>query len=188
MQHHWMSRAAMARISLTFLVAGLAAACGGGQGGGGGVPYAVGGSPASSAGNAPASPPSSGAAIAPAASPSSPTSVKIGVATSPKLGRYLTAPDGKTLYTLSSDPANESTCAGKCATAWPPLLIAAGGKVTPPTGVMGTFTNIKRSDGTSQVAFDGHPLYTFVQDTAPGQTAGEGIVAFGGTWHVAKAA
>lgn len=187
MHHDWTTRAVMARVSVSFLIAGLAAACGGGQGGGA-VPYAVGSSPASTAANAPASPPSSGAAVAPAASPSSPTSVKVGVGTSSTLGRYLTAPDGKTLYTLSSDPANKSTCAGQCASAWPPLFIAPDGKVVPPSGVMGTFTNIKRSDGTSQVAFDGHPLYEFVRDTAPGQTMGEGVVAFGGTWHVAKAA
>ena len=112
----------------------------------------------------------------------------IHTANSGSLGAYLTAPDGKTLYTLSSDPTDKSTCAGACATAWPPLLIAADGKITQPTTVMGTFGIIKRADGTHQVTFDGHPLYKFVKDTAPGQTKGEGIVAFGGTWHVAKAA
>ena len=46
----------------------------------------------------------------------------------------------------------------------------------------------KRQDGHRQVTYAGHPLYAFVGDKAAGQTNGEGIVAFGGTWHVAKAA
>jgi predicted lipoprotein with Yx(FWY)xxD motif len=45
-------------------------------------------------------------------------------------------------------------------------------------------TTLKRSDGTSQVVLNGHPLYTFKMDTAPGQINGEGVVAFGGTWTV----
>jgi len=117
--------------------------------------------------------------------PASDTTVKIGVRSSTKLGSYLTGPNGRTLYTLSSDPKDKSTCAGQCATAWPPLKIASNGKVESTS--MGTFEIIKRADGTDQIAFDGHPLYEFIKDTAAGQTNGEGIVAFGGTWHVAKA-
>jgi len=128
---------------------------------------------------------SSSPVVMPAAT--APTRVTIGTGTSPALGRYLTSPNGRTLYTLSSDPTNRSRCIGRCAEAWPPLLIAANGKVVPPSGVTGSFVIVARSDGTHQVSFDGHPLYGFVGDTAPGQTNGEGIVAFGGTWHVAKA-
>jgi hypothetical protein len=54
--------------------------------------------------------------------------------------------------------------------------------------VSGTFTTFARSDGTTQVAFNGRALYYFIQDTAAGQTNGEGVVAFGGTWHVVKVA
>ena len=136
--------------------------------------------------------PTATASASPTASPTAaPTrapasdSVKIGVARSARLGSYLTGPNGRTLYTLSSDPTDKSTCAGECATAWPPLKIAPNGKVE--STVMGTFGIIKRADGTDQVVLDGHPLYEFIKDTAPGQTKGEGIVAFGGTWHVAKA-
>jgi predicted lipoprotein with Yx(FWY)xxD motif len=121
----------------------------------------------------------------PTARPSAAATVKIGVRTSASLGSYLTGPNGKTLYTLSSDPKDKSTCAGACATAWPPLKIAPNAKVE--SAVMGTFGSIKRADGTDQVVFNGHPLYEFIKDTAAGQTKGEGIVAFGGTWHVAKA-
>jgi predicted lipoprotein with Yx(FWY)xxD motif len=118
-----------------------------------------------------------------------PASVALGMATSPALGPILTDPSGMTLYTLSSDPLNGSACTGGCLSNWPPLLLAAGGTVSGPSGVslaLGTFT---RSDnGTTQGMLNGHALYTFAGDSAPGQTNGEGIVAFGGTWHVASAA
>jgi predicted lipoprotein with Yx(FWY)xxD motif len=51
------------------------------------------------------------------------------------------------------------------------------------SGVKGTFGTIKRSDGSAQATFDGHPLYTFVGDTAPGQAKGNGLNAAGGLWH-----
>jgi predicted lipoprotein with Yx(FWY)xxD motif len=51
------------------------------------------------------------------------------------------------------------------------------------SGVKGTFGTIKRSDGSAQATFDGHPLYTFVGDTAPGQAKGNGLNVAGGLWH-----
>jgi len=45
------------------------------------------------------------------------------------------------------------------------------------------FGTIKRSSGETQATFDGHPLYTFVGDTAPGQNKGNGLNAAGGLWH-----
>lgn len=119
-----------------------------------------------------------------AAFAAAPSSVTLSTGSSASLGKFLTAPDGHTLYTLSSDPNNSSTCSGACATAWPPLMVASGGKVTGPSGVSGLST-FSRSDGTTQVAYNGRALYEFIQDTAAGQTTGEGVVAFGGTWHVA---
>jgi predicted lipoprotein with Yx(FWY)xxD motif len=144
-------------------------------------------SPASSAPStaSPTASPTARPTTSPTARPPVSDTVKIGVRSSASLGSYLTGPNGKTLYTLSSDPKDKSTCAGQCATAWPPLKIASNGKVE--STVMGTFGIIKRADGTDQVVLDGHPLYEFIKDTAAGQTNGEGIVAFGGTWHVAKA-
>ena len=53
----------------------------------------------------------------------------------------------------------------------------------PSPGVTGTFGTIKRSDGSAQATFDGHPLYTFAGDTAPGQAKGNGLNAAGGLWH-----
>ncbi len=125
-------------------------------------------------------------ATVPSVSP--PASVALGVTTSSAFGPILTGPSGWTLYTLSSDPRNGSVCTGGCLTNWPPLLVAAGGTVSGPSGsslTFGTFT--RPDDGTTQVALNGHPLYTFAGDSAPGQTNGEGVVALGGTWHVAPA-
>ena len=61
--------------------------------------------------------------------------------------------------------------------------LAAGEGAGYASGVKGTFGTIKRSDGSTQLTFDGHPLYTFVGDTAPGQAKGNGLNAFGGLWH-----
>ena len=63
-----------------------------------------------------------------------------------------------------------------------PELAAGAGPATA-SGVKGTFGTIKRSDGSVQATFDGHPLYTFVGDTAPGQAKGNGLNAAGGLWH-----
>lgn len=117
-----------------------------------------------------------------------PSSIQIGVATSPTLGQYLTGQSGLTLYTLSSDPAGGSICIGGCLTFWPPLIAVAGGTVTAPSSMTRTFAMFTRTDtGASQVTVDGHALYYFQGDSASGQTKGEGIVALGGVWHVAAA-
>jgi predicted lipoprotein with Yx(FWY)xxD motif len=90
----------------------------------------------------------------------------------------LTNSKGFTLYSFAPDTSTTSKCNGTCAQNWPPVQ----GPVTAP-GVTGTFGTITRSDGSTQATFDGHPLYTFVGDTAPGQAKGNGLNAFGGLWH-----
>ncbi len=113
------------------------------------------------------------------------TSVTLGTATSATLGTYLTGPTGHTLYWLSSDTATGATCTGGCLTNWPPLSVSAGDTVTA-AGAGGAFTTFTRPDTQAlQVAYNGHPLYYFAHDSAAGQTNGDGIAAFGGTWHVA---
>ena len=87
----------------------------------------------------------------------------------------LTNAKGFTLYSFAPDTATKSACNGACATAWPPQTASA--TVTSP------YTTIKRSDGTTQLVFNGHPLYTFTGDTAPGTASGNGVNAFGGLWH-----
>jgi predicted lipoprotein with Yx(FWY)xxD motif len=90
----------------------------------------------------------------------------------------LTNSKGFTLYSFAPDTSTMSKCNGTCAQNWPPVQ----GPVTA-AGVTGTFSTIKRSDGSTQAAFDGHPLYTFVGDTAPGQNKGNGLNAAGGLWQ-----
>ena len=90
----------------------------------------------------------------------------------------LTSAKGFTLYSFAPDTPTTSNCNGTCAQNWPPVK----GPATAP-GVTGTFGTIKRSDGAVQATFDGHPLYTFVGDTAPGQAKGNGLNAAGGVWH-----
>jgi predicted lipoprotein with Yx(FWY)xxD motif len=90
----------------------------------------------------------------------------------------LTNAKGFTLYSFAPDTPTMSKCNGTCAQNWPPVK----GPATA-SGVQGTFGTIKRSDGSTQATFDGHPLYTFVGDTAPGQAKGNGLDASGGVWH-----
>jgi predicted lipoprotein with Yx(FWY)xxD motif len=90
----------------------------------------------------------------------------------------LTSSKGFTLYSFAPDTSTTSKCDGTCAQNWPPVT----GPVTA-AGVTGTFGTIKRSDGSVQATFDGHPLYTFAGDTAPGQAKGNGLNVNGGLWH-----
>jgi len=122
------------------------------------------------------------AAASPGAS-SSGTVVKVG---STGLGRALVNAQGRTLYMWAHDRGRASTCYGDCAKYWPPVLtsgrpIAAAGANA---ALLGT---TKRSDGGLQVTYNGHPLYTFVQDAQPGQTTGEGLTGFGGRWDPVSA-
>ncbi len=91
----------------------------------------------------------------------------------------LTNASGFTLYWFAPDTATRSTCYGTCAGYWPPVT----GTPSAGPGVTGKLGTIKRSDGTIQVTYDGHPLYTYVGDTAPGQAFGNGLNLNGGLWH-----
>jgi predicted lipoprotein with Yx(FWY)xxD motif len=104
-----------------------------------------------------------------------------------KLGKILVDGSGRTLYLFEADKTPKSTCSGPCASAWPPLTTKgapkAGDGLT--AGKLGT---TQRSDGTHEVTNTGHPHYTYAGDTAPGQTAGEGIDDFGAEWYVLSSA
>ena len=111
---------------------------------------------------------------------SSPTAAAANTVKTATIGgaTVLTNSKGFTLYSFGLDTSTRSNCNGQCANNWPPVQ----GSVTAP-GVKGMFGTIKRSDGSTQATFDGHPLYTFAADTSPGQAKGNGLNAFGGVWH-----
>jgi predicted lipoprotein with Yx(FWY)xxD motif len=91
----------------------------------------------------------------------------------------VTNAQGFTLYSFAPDTATASKCTGACAQIWPPVTAP----VTGGQGVTGTLGTITRSDGSKQATYDGHPLYTYTADTAPGQAKGNGINVNGGVWH-----
>ena len=98
------------------------------------------------------------------------------------LGKVIVDNHGRTLYLFEKDKRGRSACSGICASYWPPLLtsakpVAAGGLKR---SLLGT---IRRSDGTKQVTFAGHPLYRFSGDSKRGQTSGEGLTDFGASWY-----
>jgi predicted lipoprotein with Yx(FWY)xxD motif len=100
---------------------------------------------------------------------------------STSLGRILVNSRGHTLYLFKKDSRGKSACTGACAQFWPPLR--ASGAPTAGSGVSASkLGTIRRSDGKPQVTYKGHPLYTFVMDTKAGQTHGQGLTAFGGSW------
>ncbi len=86
---------------------------------------------------------------------------------------------GFTLYWFAPDTATKSVCNASCAAYWPPVK----GPVTAGSGVPGKLGTITRSDGTKQATYNGHPLYTYVGDSAPGQARGNNLNLNGGLWH-----
>src|SRR5689334_5934069 len=103
-----------------------------------------------------------------------------------KLGTYLVDSKGMSLYQFEKDKTKKSTCSGDCAKAWPPLLTTGKPKVSgsAKSKLLGT---TKLSDGTTQVTYNGHPLYYFIQDKKAGDTKGEGVDGFGAEWYVLSA-
>jgi predicted lipoprotein with Yx(FWY)xxD motif len=134
----------------------------------------------SSSSSSSSSAPTSATPTASAGAASSPATASASSVTSATIGgvKVLTNSKGFTLYSFAPDTSTKSNCNGACAASWPPEK----GPVTA-SGFTATFGTITRSDGTTQATFDGHPLYTFTGDTAPGQANGNGVNAFGGLWH-----
>jgi len=91
----------------------------------------------------------------------------------------LTNADGLTLYWFAPDTSTSSKCFGSCATYWPPV----SGSPTAGPGVTGKLGTIKRPGGGLQATYDGHPLYTYIGDSGPGQANGNDLDLNGGFWY-----
>jgi predicted lipoprotein with Yx(FWY)xxD motif len=115
---------------------------------------------------------------------SKPATVKTGTSS---LGRIVVDGKSHTLYLFQKDRHGKSACSGACAQNWPPLL--TNGTPKAGTGAKSSLLGTtKRSDGTTQVTYNKHPLYTFVADNGKrGSTKGEGVDAFGARWYVVAA-
>ena len=156
MRNRWFVPAGLAGVAL------VAAACG---------------TSSPSGTSSPASQPSSSSSSAASPAAASGNALK---ATTIGGTKVLTNAKGFTLYSFAPDTATKSNCNGSCATYWPPVK----GPVTAGAGVTGKLGTITRSDGSTQATYNGHPLYTYVSDSAPGQDKGNGLNLSGGVWHV----
>jgi predicted lipoprotein with Yx(FWY)xxD motif len=99
-------------------------------------------------------------------------------------GKVLVDAKGMSLYLFTKDAGGTSACTAACATNWPPAVVT--GTPTAGTGVDASkLSTITRDDGTKQLAYNGHPLYTFAADSAAGQASGQGV---SGVWFLVTAA
>ncbi len=151
-------------FSIVLLLAMLVAACGGTSGSGGSTPTPAATTPAPVA-----------------TTPAATSTVMTATATvNGQSTTILTNPQGMTLYYFKPDTPTTSACTGGCAGAWPPLLFNGSGSPTSAATLPGTLTAVTTGNG-NQVEYNGHLLYTFSGDSAPGQTKGEGL---NGKWFV----
>jgi predicted lipoprotein with Yx(FWY)xxD motif len=114
------------------------------------------------------------------ASSSAPAATGTGLKTTTIGGTtVLTNARGFTLYSFAPDTPSASKCYGSCAAYWPPVIgIAAADR-----GLPGRVTTVIRTGGARQLIYNGHPLYTYIGDTAPGQASGNNLSLNGGRWH-----
>ncbi len=102
-----------------------------------------------------------------------------------KAGMVLVDANGMTLYDFHKDKGTTSSCYGPCAEGWPPALTEGEPSVGNGASASKLGTT-ERKDGTTQITYAGHPLYTFVEDKKPGEANGNDTSAFGGQWYALK--
>ena len=99
------------------------------------------------------------------------------------LGTIVAGPDGRSVYLFEKDEGTKSACYDACATQWPPVLTE--GAPTAGSGVKADLLGTaERTDGTTGVTYNGHPLYYFAGDKKPGDVNGQGLRGFGAPWYV----
>ena len=103
------------------------------------------------------------------------------------IGQILVNSQGHALYLFKADQGTKSACTGACAGAWPPLLVK--GKPALGPGINASLVHTAtRPEGTTQLTYNGHPLYLFAQDQKAGETNGQGVSAFGASWFALSSA
>lgn len=165
-----MTTLALLAIAIALAVAGCGSSSdstGSESGSGGGGLYG-GGSAEKTETTAP-SPEATGAAVVTAASV-------------PKLGMVIVDSEGMTLYDFHKDKGTTSSCYGACAQNWPPLTTEGDPQAGNGADAAKLGTT-ERKDGSTQVTYAGHPLYTFIQDRKPGEANGNDLDFFGGEWY-----
>jgi predicted lipoprotein with Yx(FWY)xxD motif len=100
-----------------------------------------------------------------------------------RFGTILQDSKGQTLYLFTKDRSKYSNCYGACAKAWPPLL-TSGKPVAKGGAIQSKLGTVKRRGGKTQVTYNGHPLYYYVDDSGPGVVLCQNVYEFGGTWFV----
>jgi predicted lipoprotein with Yx(FWY)xxD motif len=177
-------------IALLAVLALVVAGCGGGgsssssateSGGGGETASSEGSGYSGKGGGAYASPTKEEES----ASPEETGAAVVSLGNSKELGMILVDSEGMTVYDFHKDKGTTSSCYGPCAEGWPPVLTEGNPQVGngASSSMLGT---TERKDGTMQVTYAGHPLYTFVEDKKPGEANGNDVSAFGGQWYALK--
>jgi predicted lipoprotein with Yx(FWY)xxD motif len=118
-----------------------------------------------------------------APSPSPPETLTVAAS---RYGRIIVDRQGRTVYLFDAEASTTPRCYGACAAAWPPLLLTtspfAGGGLS-----QALIATVARSDGSAQVTYNGHALYLYAGDRAPGEIKCQAVVEFGGGWFVVDA-
>ena len=169
-------------LLLMAMLALVAAGCGSGDGDGqAGAPETA----ATTTAGPPPATPTTQAPTQPAPSTTAPpdapagTTVRLGDS---QYGQILFDGVGQAIYLFDRERSSTSECYGDCAAAWPPVLTDGSpqaGRGTDPTLLATT----ERTDGTTQVTYNGHPLYYYAHE-APNEVLCHRIPGFGGIWLV----
>lgn len=115
---------------------------------------------------------------------------KVTVQESQEYGPYLADAEGRALYMFTTDTQGQgqaeakSSCHDACADAWPPLSAEEGDPQAGERAQGDLLDTMQREDGSTQVTYNGWPLYYFVKDTGPGETQGQDVHGFGGEWYL----
>jgi predicted lipoprotein with Yx(FWY)xxD motif len=145
-----------------------------------------GGSSSSSSSSSASAPASTSSSTAAASTPAASGATTVTLRPS-NLGQYLVDGTGRTVYLFLADKPGKSACYGACAKVWEPLP-ASGAPTGGPGVASAKLSTLTRTDGVTQVLYNGHALYHYDDDHKSGQMAGQGKKEFGAEWYVLSAA